>query len=315
MSYDQEYNHLKNDSDRCKVFQTTGNQKRRIFTVLNTNIKTIETIGDYINEAQTTTTYNLQSHKHMKERLRVFNFHCWNNKTLKAQLRTQIVEKARMHFTGNEHMFVKIIVFLLLLGMEEERFIPNINQFLSSIPKCIKRNLYTHLQNIDPNKSGPLNVDNIYMQLIITYGDEKLYSCFLTHITSNFPDTNAICSLLSRESQTPSSPVAKRIKTHQASSFKKEAWWIWVYYALQQYIQKRKMQGFRTGKSAAKPQAFLLGYVDYLEESFDDLLDLMGGTDGTTLEDLKAFLVNDLTPTERTELSRSICFGFDISFP
>ena len=48
MEYEKEYQSLLLDSSRMKKFITTGKEGRRIFTVLNSNIKTLKILGEYI---------------------------------------------------------------------------------------------------------------------------------------------------------------------------------------------------------------------------------------------------------------------------
>ena len=49
MAYLQEYNDFKNDTSRIQLFKSSGEKDgTRIFTVLNSNIKALKTVGEYI---------------------------------------------------------------------------------------------------------------------------------------------------------------------------------------------------------------------------------------------------------------------------
>ena len=49
MSYVTEYNTFSSDHHRVEKFESSGKEGRRIFTVLNSNIKSLKTVGEYIN--------------------------------------------------------------------------------------------------------------------------------------------------------------------------------------------------------------------------------------------------------------------------
>ena len=73
MSYFTEYDNLKHDDSRVKLFKSTGERDgTRIFSVLNSNIKTLKTVGEYIDTMYPVTTYS-EVHKQKIERVRAFN--------------------------------------------------------------------------------------------------------------------------------------------------------------------------------------------------------------------------------------------------
>lgn len=68
MSYVTEYNTFSSDHHRVEKFESSGKEGRRIFTVLNSNIKSLKTVGEYINTMYSKKEYN-SAYKQMNERV------------------------------------------------------------------------------------------------------------------------------------------------------------------------------------------------------------------------------------------------------
>ncbi len=318
MSYVTEYNALSLDNHRVEMFRASGKDGRRIFTVLNSNIKSLQTVGEYINTMYSQTTYNA-TYKQMNERVRAFNFRSLENRAdARAITRSDIVMTAGTQFGGYDHAFVTLLLYLLLLdvGDNDSETVANAKGFISSLPIFIKRRLFSYARQIALAERGAFPNDNVYLEMVVLYGDLELYHEFIQHIKDNYPDEAAITNLFVTEAAVDTSPISKRIKNFQSSALKKDALYTIIFYALDQYVRKCKMKGLRTGKKIIEAESFLLGFLDYFNDAFAGSLRWLGKINGAEdIETLKDFIITSLTTAQKEEIYTCIQNAFGLQIP
>lgn len=318
MSYATEYDALSHDSHRVEMFKASGKDGRRIFTVLNSNIKSLQTVGEYINTMYSQTTYNA-TYKQMNERVRAFNFRSLENRTdTRAITRSDIVMTAGTQFGGYDHAFVTLLLYLLLLdvGDNNSETVDNATEFIASLPIFIKRRLFSYARQIALAERGAFPNDNVYLEMVVLYGDVELYQEFIQHIKENYPDETAITDLFVTEAADETSPISRRIKNFQSSALKKDALYTIIFYALDQYVRKCKMKGLRTGKKIIDAEKFLLGFLDYFNDAFAGYLRWLGKINGgEDMETLKNFIISDLSTVQKEEIYTCIQNAFELQIP
>lgn len=318
MSYATEYDALSHDSHRVEMFKASGKDGRRIFTVLNSNIKSLQTVGEYINTMYFQTTYNA-TYKQMNERVRAFNFRSLENRTdARAITRSDIVMTAGTQFGGYDHAFVTLLLYLLLLdvGDNNSETVDNATEFIASLPIFIKRRLFSYARQIALAERGAFPNDNVYLEMVVLYGDVELYQEFIQHIKENYPDETAITDLFVTEAADETSPISRRIKNFQSSALKKDALYTIIFYALDQYVRKCKMKGLRTGKKIIDAEKFLLGFLDYFNDAFAGYLRWLGKINGgEDMETLKNFIISDLSTVQKEEIYTCIQNAFELQIP
>lgn len=318
MSYATEYHTLSFDSHRVEMFRASGKDGRRIFTVLNSNIKSLQTVGEYINTMYSQTIYNA-IYKQMNERVRAFNFRSLENHTdTRAITRSDIVIATGSRFGGYDHAFVTLILYLLLLdvGDNNSETVENAKEFIDSLPIFIKRRLFGYARQIALAERGAFPNDNVYLEMVVLYGDTVLYQEFIQHIKDNYPDETAITSLFVAEAAIDTSPISKRIKNFQSSALKKDALYTIIFYALDQYVRKCKMKGLRTGKKIVDAEAFLIDFLDFFNDAFAGSLRWLGKMNvGEDIETLKDFITTTLTVDQKDEIFTCIQNAFGLKIP
>jgi len=277
MNYITEYDNLKHDDSRVNLFKSTGERDgTRIFSVLNSNIKTLKTVGEYIDTMYPITTYS-KVHKQKSERVRAFNFRSLENHTdPRAITRSDIVISAGNKFGGYDNAFVSLLIYILLLdvGENEPAVVSNAKDFINSLPIFIKRKLFDYSREIALSDTF-LN-ENLYQQIVVLYGDRELYKSFLQFVGENYPDEGTITYLFATEATDPTSPIYKRLENFQRSALKKDALYTIIFYALDQYIRKCKMMGYRTGQKIINANNFIVGFFDYFNEVFNGSFTWLG---------------------------------------
>jgi len=312
-----EYNRLCSDAARVEKFKKSGEDGVRIFNVLNSNIKTLKTVGEYIDTLYGLTIYNA-AYKQKIRRVREFNFRSLGNHTdVRAITRSDIVILAGKAFGGYGHAFVTLLLYLLLLDVGSgSRSVAAVrtSAFLEELPVFIKRRLYAYAKEIA--ESGPLPDGNIYQQIVVYYGDQRVYREFLAYISDYYPDEALICALFQEEATRNNSPVSQRLNNFQRSALKKDALYAVIFYSLDQYVRECKMVGLRTGKSIREGTDFLLGYFDYFDNIFEGSLSWLGELRaGENMDTLKDFVRRALDDAQREEICRCIVNAFDLSVP
>lgn len=318
MSYATEYNTLSLDNHRVEMFKATGKEGRRIFTVLNSNIKSLKTVGEYINTMYSQTTYT-PTYKQMNERVRAFNFRSLENHTdARAITRSDIVMTAGAQFGGYDHAFVTLLLYILLLdvGDNNSETVTNAKEFIDSLPIFIKRRLFGYARQIALAERGAFPNDNVYLEMVVLYGDTALYQEFIQHIKKNYPNEVAITNLFVTEATIDTSPISKRIKKFQPSALKKDALYTIIFYALDQFVRKCKMKGFRTGKKIIDAEEFLMGFFDYFNDAFAGSLRWLGKINaGEDIDTLKDFVATVLTVDQKEEIFTCIRNAFGMYVP
>ena len=318
MSYVTEYNTFSSDHHRVEKFESSGKEGRRIFTVLNSNIKSLKTVGEYINTMYSKKEYN-SAYKQMNERVRAFNFRSIaNHKDARAITRSDIVRAAGAQFGGYDHAFVTLLLYLLLLdvGDNKSETVTNAKEFIDSLPVFIKRQLFEYAREIASAKRGAFPNDNVYLEMVVLYGDTALYQEFIQYIKENYPDEGIITNLFVTEAAIATSPISKRIKNFQSSALKKDALYTIIFYALDQFVRKCKMKGLRTGKKIIDAEEFLMGFFDYFNDAFAGSLRWLGKiNEGEDLDTLKAFVRTVLTVDQKEEIFTCIRNAFGMYVP
>lgn len=317
MSYVTEYDKLKFDAPRIELFRSSGEKDgTRIFTVLNSNIKTLKTVGEYIDTMYGLTSYDAK-HKQKNERVRVFNFRSLDNHSdVRAITRSDIVRAAGAEFGGYDNAFVTLLLYILLLdvGDNEDVVVTGAKTFVNSLPIFIKRRLFEYARQIALSDSFPN--DNLYQQIVVLYGDQELYKEFLTYVSEKYPDEATIKDLFEKEAADPDSPIAKRIKNFQPSALKKDALYTIIFYSLDQYVRKCRMRGLRTGKTIVDAEEFFRGFLEYFDDIFAGSLTWLGKMNaGDTIDTLQDFISNTLTEEQRDEMYKCIENAFELQIP
>lgn len=317
MSYATEYDKLKHDASRIKLFRASGEKDgTRIFSVLNSNIKALKTVGEYIDTMYSLTTYNA-AHKQKNERVRAFNFRSLENHAdPRAITRSDIVIAAGTEFDGYDKAFVTLLIYILLLdvGDNESVVVRRAKEFINSLPIFIKRKLFSYSREIARSEAF-LN-DNLYQQIVVLYGDQDLYKAFLGFISENYPDEATITHLFAVEAVDKTSPIYKRLENFQRSALKKDALYTMIFYALDQYVRKCKMKGYRTGRKIIDADDFIDGFLDYFNDIFEGSFTWLGKVNaGENIETLKNFIYTVLTEDQRYEIYTCIQNAFGLQVP
>ncbi len=319
MGYIEEYEKLKADKNRAVLFSSTSEQKaRRIFKILNANIKTLKTVGEYIKDMYDKTSSNCDT-KQKNERIRVFNFRSTENHSdARAITRSDIVMATANEFGGYDHAFSALIIYILLLdtGSDYNIVVSEAKMFIDSLPIFIKRRLFEYAKEIASSKS--FLVDNIYQQIVVLYGDRDLYDAFLSFISEKYPNEDEIKDLFESESKNSQSPIYERIYNYQASSLKKEALYTIIFYSLDQYVRECKLNGLRTGKTIIGGVQFLNGFLEYFGNisDFDESISWLGKIkSGEDIHDLQSFIKNKLSEDQRNEICTCIMKAFELEVP
>lgn len=315
--FTNEYSRLCASPIRAENFIKTGEGGTRIFNVLNTNIKTLETVGEYIDTVYSLTAYDMD-HKQKIKRLKDFNFRSIDNHDdPRATTRSDVIKKAGKKFGGYNSAFVTLLLYLLLLDTGAGTLSTagiRTRDFINDIPIFLKRELYVFAKQIAV--SGPFLNDNIYQELVVYYGDNKVYKQFIDFVKDNYPNTGVICEVFLREFSNADSPISKRLANFQKSSLKKDALYAIIFYSLDQFVRINKMNGLRTGKTTKDSDVFLSEYFDFFNDIFDGQLSWLGNLrTGDSVESLKSFIEVDLLPAEREELQQCICNAFNLIVP
>ncbi len=318
MEYEKEYQSLLLDSSRMKKFITTGKEGRRIFTVLNSNIKTLKTLGEYIHTMYSQTTY-YAAYKQMNERVRVYNFRSIENHTeTRSITRSDIILSAGKRFGGYDHAFVTLLLYLLLLdiGKDSSETVKNAKEFIYSMPVFFRRRLLDYSKQIAMAERSAFPCDNIYLEMVVLYGDESLYRAFLQHVQKQYPDEKEITELFVSETSVNTSPISKRIANFQSSALKKDALYTTIFYILDQYVRRCKMRGLRTGKKTVDAGVFLNEFLDYFSDAFEGSLDWLGKIGKSEdIDTLKAFITNYFTDEQKKEIYTCIQNAFGLHTP
>lgn len=317
MSYQTEYDNLKHDASRTDLFKSTGEKDgTRIFTVLNSNIKSLKTVGEYIDTMYSLTTYNA-AHKQKNERVRAFNFRSLENHAEpRAIIRSDIVMAAGVEFGGYDKAFVTLLIYILLLDIgEKESVVANrAKEFLDSLPVYIKRKLFSYSRAIA--RSDAFLNDNLYQQLVVLYGDQELYRAFLEYVSEKYPDEATITQLFTVEAVDNTSPIYKRLENFQRSALKKDALYTMIFYSLDQYVRKCKMKGYRTGRRIINADDFIFGFLDYFDDIFEGSFTWLGKVNsGEDIGTLKYFISTVLTIDQRNEIYTCIQNAFGLQVP
>lgn len=116
MDYLQEYNDLKINASRIQLFKSSGEKDgTRIFTVLNSNIKALKTVGEYIETMYSVSKYD-PSLKQKTMRVKSFNFRSLDNHSVqRAITRSELIIAAGSKFNGYDNAFVSLLLYILLL--------------------------------------------------------------------------------------------------------------------------------------------------------------------------------------------------------
>lgn len=317
MGYLQEYNDLKNDTSRIKLFKSSGEKDgTRIFTVLNSNIKALKTVGEYIETMYSVEKYD-SAQKQKTMRVKSFNFRSLDNHSdQRAITRSKLIMAAGKKFNGYDNAFVSLLLYILLLdtGNGQSEVVRNAKLFIDSLPIFIKRRIYEFARNIAANDSFLTN--NIYQQLVVLYGDKQLYEAFIEYIYEQYPDEKTITDLFDQECEDKNSPIVQRLDNFQRSALKKDGLYTVIYYALDQYVKTQKMRGFRTGNKIVNGKSFLFGFLDYFDDIFEGSFTWLGKmASGEDIENLKEFIEKGLTPDQSNEIVISIQNAFDLKLP
>lgn len=311
-----EYAKLCGDLSRVANFKKTGKDGIRIFNILNTNIKTLKTVGEYIDTVYSLTSYSAE-HKQKIRRLKEFNFRSLENHSdPRAITRSDIVIKTGRNFAGYDSAFVTLLLYLLLLDTGSGPSITAIRtrNFIRDIPTFLKRNLYEYARQIAISKSF-LN-DNIYQEMVVYYGDPAVYKEFIKFVQDFYPDEVTICSVFINAVKDPDSPISQRLANFQESALKKDALYAIIYYSLDQFVCESKMKGLRTGKKIKSANQFLMEYLDYFNNIFEGEIQWLGRVrQRDTIESLKTFINVDLTSDQREEIYRCLCTAFQLFVP
>lgn len=318
MSYETEYRALSLDNRRVESFRASGKDGRRIFTVLNSNIKSLQTVGEYINTMYTQTIYNA-AYKQMNERVRAFNFRSLgNHRNARAVTRSDIVIAIGDEFGGYDHAFVALVLYLLLLdvGKDTSETVENAKAFIDSLPVFMKRRLFDDARQIASANRGAFPNDNVYLEMVVLYGDAVLYQEFIRYMKERYPDEAAITRLFVNEALISTSPISKRIRNFQSSALKKDALYTIIFYALDQYVRKCKMKGLRTGRKTVDAEVFLMNFLDFFNDAFKGSLKWLGRIkDGEDIETLKDFISRTLTADQKEEIFTCIQNAFGLQIP
>lgn len=318
MSYITEYQALSHDNHRVEMFKASGKEGRRIFSVLNSNIKSLQTVGGYINTMYSQTVYDA-TYKQMNERVRAFNFRSLENHTdVRAITRSDIVIAANNQFGGFDHAFVTLLLYILLLdvGENNSETAENAKEFINNLPVFIQRRLFDYARQIALTERGAFPNDNVYLEMVVLYGDETLFQEFIQYTKENYPDEVTITNLFVAEAAIATSPIGKRIKNFQSSALKKDALYTIIFYALDQYVRKCKMKGLRTGKRIIDAEDFLMNFLDFFNDVFAGSLSWLGKINaGEDIETLKDFISMTLTVNQKEEIFTSIQNAFGLQVP
>ena len=317
MSYVTEYDKLKLDAPRIELFKSTSAESgTRIFNVLNSNLKSLETVGKYIDTMYVRTSYD-KDDKQKNKRVMAFNFRSLENRTdARAITRSDIVRAAKAEFGDYNNAFVILLLYILLLdvGDNEDVVVTDAKTFLNSLPIFIKRRLFEYARQIA--LSGPFPSDNLYQQIVVLYGDQELYKEFLAFVSEEYPDEAKIKALFEKEAADPNSPIAKRIKNFQPSALKKDALYTIIFYSLDQYVRKSRMRGLRTGKTIVNAEDFFRGFLTYFDDIFAGSLTWLGKMNaGDNIDTLQDFISNTLTEEQRDEMYKCIENAFELQIP
>lgn len=323
-AYPAEYELLKHDTERTRKFVTSSRKNGiRSFPVFNTNIKTLATLCNYIEFMYPFDTYpETESEKqevHQKASVvKECGFKSMNQDTNpRAVVRSDILAAAWRRYRDYDHAFVVLLVYILLLdmgGVHPYGVAERAREILRAVPKYIRREIFRSVRQIAASQA--LTTNNIYQQLIVLYGDRGLFYSFIEFIEENYPNEEKICSLFREELADGTSPIANRVKTSQLSSFKKEAYYLALFYALDEYVSRCKLNGLRSGRTTVNAKDFLFGFLDGLEELCQDSYAWLGKVeDGQDMEDLKEFIEDELTGDQREEIYRCIAGAFALEPP
>jgi len=230
------------NSIRKENFTSTSRTSgKRTFPFFNTNVKTLQTLCSYLADMYKISSYPEdkagKDDVHQKNSIvEEFNFRSISNHdNQQAICRSNIILKAVDHFGRMDHSFVQFLLYLLLLSIDGEKNIKTCAEdFLYRIPKLIKRNIYPLVDEILDNKTFVSN--NILQDLVILYGDDKLFDAFVKDITDFYPDQQKMTNTFVQEYNKPGSCLSQRIKNIQLSALKKEAYFICLFFSLNEFV-------------------------------------------------------------------------------
>lgn len=310
------------DVQRQTNFISTSRETgKRTFPFFNTNVKTLQTLCSYI-----LNMYDIDSYPqdkagkddiHQKNSIvEEFNFRSISNHNDETAIcRSNIIKKSVDYFEQPDHSFVQFLLYILLLSIDCDKNIKNCAlDFLNSVPKLIKRNIYFFVDEILDNKS--MVEDNLLQDLIILYGDEKLFKSYIKDIENYYPDKEKITTSFIQEYNKPNNCIANRVRNIQLSAFKKEAYFICTFFTLNEFINYKKLFGFSSGNKIHEAEAFCIEFLEYFEGKYTNSYKLLGITSQeTNLNTLKCFIQTELNKEEKIQLFSCIQKCFQLEMP
>ena len=311
-----EYKRLCADHSRKEKFKRSGEDGIRLCSILNTNIKSLQTVGTYIETVYDITEYS-DVHKQKFTRLEAYNFRSLNNHNdPRAIIRSDIILAARKAF-GEESAFVALLIYLLILdtGSEETIIADRTRKFIKEMPVFLKRRIYAYAHGIGLS-GGQFPSDNILQELVVYYGDQGVYREFVDFIVENYPNEDLICENFRNEIAEADSPISQRIRSFQESAVKKDALYAVFFYSLDQFVRETKLKGLKSGETYMDANEFLIGFFDYFNEMNDGYINIYGNKkQKESIDSLKDFVSNDLSPRQREEIHHCICNVFNLYCP
>lgn len=324
-NFQNEYSSFLEDRQRVTSFKTSSRENgRRTLPFFNTNLKTLGTLCSYIQTMYSIDTYpqdtDGKKEVHQKNSIiNELNFRSIDNKDdQNAITRSNIINKAIAYFDrGTEHGFVQFLVYILLLSSnlnESTNIRSCAEEFFEKLPKYFFRKIYKYTDDI--LSDGAFHYNNVFQALIVLYGDKGLFNSFIKDIEDYYPDEDRITKDFNDESLKQGSIIESRLATFQKSSFKKEAAYLCLYYSLQEFILRKRLDSYITGNKKRNANSFFIEFLEYLEKTYPSSYKLFGNvSDESNFNLLKNFITNNLDDVEREELYKSIALCFNLIEP
>ncbi|MBL4953301.1 hypothetical protein RCG24_17055 [Neobacillus sp. OS1-32] len=320
-----EYNRLKADAERIKRFKSASVEEGQRTFIFTTNIKTLSTYLNYIEDVYAKTAA-VEADKQKNKHLDKVKFKNPYHQTEQEYVtRSDIVKKAIDYFHNKKCPNVYILTWLLLLkvresdlksaGSQQPYIMARFHDIFSKLPYSHKFRLTKYVKNIE-HRTGfdakEVFSTNPLLTSIILYGDRELYEAYFTSLTKKEDITDFINDVLSDGT---SSPIAQRISNFQYSALKEEARYFYLSFLLRETVKSFQLKLLQQQETDINH--LLKEFVDHIpvdKDLYPDWLMEKPAAGAATIHDLTEFLYHELSEPEFNEILHSISIGTGIPF-
>ena len=273
---------MRNSKELQNDFTSTSlANKKRVYTLFNANIKTINTYSKYLDEIKTNPNDDHHQKYAILRQLRVLEGkNTDSTESMHIKNRAQILLKAYNKFQHRSSFFRMFITFIL--AMNSDYSINESSQYLiDTMPRNMLENYDTYLKEVLKDN---ISLSNPAFGVFVMYSDPELLDAYLDYYVEN----QSLFELDSANLEQISF-INKRIKNCQKSALKSES----VLFCLYNLVESLKIEG----------------------KEYDDIIEILVSVLKQKMEDLNYQVFSDLYKFEDNGFSKLKDFFIDLTEP